>query len=283
MTVVIPARNAGCVLADQLNALLCQSVIPAEVIVVNNRSADNTVEIAQNFVALFVPEGILRVENCLTIGVNNARNAGISKASFEKILICDADDLAHHNWVENMSKCLDDHPLVSGATFPFSDRTSTNDPSAIFVETEPVLPKRSSTLGGIQTGIGCNIGLHKGLWELLGGFDSRINGSLDENEFVYRSAARGVPLYLCPSSKMAYFRNASIKKQFLRSFQHGKNTTFIKRLNPTPSPLNNTATLTSENQQICSKYQLRHFGIKRTMRKLLLLLGSFYGSLKRIH
>jgi glycosyltransferase involved in cell wall biosynthesis len=85
ITVVIPAHNAELFLAQTLESVAQQIAAPAQVIVVDDGSTDNTADIASKFRVDVIrqPSG----------GVAAARNAGIRRAAHPWIAFLDADDL----------------------------------------------------------------------------------------------------------------------------------------------------------------------------------------------
>jgi len=85
VSVVIPAYNAAPHLAATLESVYRQTVRPAEVIVVDDGSADATAEIARSFGA--------RVISLANKGPSAARNAGVQEASGEFVAYLDADDI----------------------------------------------------------------------------------------------------------------------------------------------------------------------------------------------
>jgi glycosyltransferase involved in cell wall biosynthesis len=85
ISVVIPAYNAAHFLPRCLSSVFAQTLQPAEVIVVDDGSTDNTAEIARQLGARVVsrPNG----------GLSAARNTGVCSASSEWVALLDADDL----------------------------------------------------------------------------------------------------------------------------------------------------------------------------------------------
>jgi glycosyltransferase involved in cell wall biosynthesis len=85
ISVVIPAYNAAHFLPRCLASVFAQTLKPAEVIVVDDGSTDNTAALAAELGAKVVsrPNG----------GLSAARNTGIKAASSEWIALLDADDM----------------------------------------------------------------------------------------------------------------------------------------------------------------------------------------------
>lgn len=85
ISVVIPAYNSAAHLPATLQSVFAQSTPPAEVIVVDDGSTDDTAAIARSFGA-----AVLSLANG---GPSAARNAGTKAASGEYIAYLDADDI----------------------------------------------------------------------------------------------------------------------------------------------------------------------------------------------
>ncbi len=85
VSVVIPAYNAARFLPRCLNSVFAQTLQPAEVIVVDDGSSDDSAEIARKLGALVVsrPNG----------GLSAARNTGVRRSSSEWVALLDADDM----------------------------------------------------------------------------------------------------------------------------------------------------------------------------------------------
>lgn len=92
VSIVIPAYNEAARLRACLESIAAQTVAPLEVIVVDNGSTDNTVEIAQSF-------AFVRVCHEPRHGIVHARNTGFDAARGDIIGRIDADTRLFPGWV----------------------------------------------------------------------------------------------------------------------------------------------------------------------------------------
>jgi glycosyltransferase involved in cell wall biosynthesis len=101
ISVVIPAYNAGDQIAALLQALAAQTSLPAQIIVADDGSGDNTADVAEKDGAtvLRLPHG----------GPAKARNAGAAAASVEIIVFIDSDCIPQPDFLEKLTA-----PLKSG-------------------------------------------------------------------------------------------------------------------------------------------------------------------------
>ncbi|MBL1234467.1 MAG: glycosyltransferase family 2 protein [Rhodobiaceae bacterium] len=87
-TIVIPAYNVEEYVADAVTSALAQTAYSFEVLVIDDGSTDNTVDIVNSFV-----DPRLRLISQPNGGLNNARNTGIHEARGKYIGFLDADDM----------------------------------------------------------------------------------------------------------------------------------------------------------------------------------------------
>lgn len=92
LSIVIPAYNEGARLGPtlaQMAAYVIGAGVHAEIVVVDDGSADNTAEIAESGGTSRVPVRVLRHER--NRGKGSAVRTGVLTADGEQILVCDAD------------------------------------------------------------------------------------------------------------------------------------------------------------------------------------------------
>ena len=108
LSVVVPNYNHGEYIAEQLEAILAQSLQPTEIIVIDDCSTDNSVEIIQSFVA---QDNLVRlVCNEENWGVNYSVNKAIEMASGEYVCCCPADDRVLPGFFEQSMVLLAQYP-----------------------------------------------------------------------------------------------------------------------------------------------------------------------------
>lgn len=110
LSIVIPAYNEENHLRDCLDAIAAQTVMPDEVIVVDNNSTDKTVEVALSY-------PFVRIVHEKQQGITHARNAGFNNATCDIIGRVDADNLVITTWVEHV-KSLFVNPEIAAVTGP---------------------------------------------------------------------------------------------------------------------------------------------------------------------
>lgn len=106
LTIVIPVFNEQNHLKACLSAIAAQTVLPDEVIVVDNNSTDNSVALAKQF-------PFVRLLNEKKQGVLYAKNRGFSAARGDIIGRIDADSILPPRWVESVKKFMSDNTFAA--------------------------------------------------------------------------------------------------------------------------------------------------------------------------
>jgi biofilm PGA synthesis N-glycosyltransferase PgaC len=118
--VLIPAYNEEFVIDAALSSILRQSVLPEEIIVVDDSSSDGTAEIARRFQGVSV---VRTPKNTASKG--DALNYGLQYVKSEYTLTMDAD-LTEDNAVEKMVEYMGTQPDLSATcTFILPKNTKT--------------------------------------------------------------------------------------------------------------------------------------------------------------
>ncbi|NDE72185.1 MAG: glycosyltransferase family 2 protein, partial [Actinobacteria bacterium] len=91
VSVVIPTHNSSATIERAVNSVLAQDLLPTELVIVDDCSTDNTVELVRT---IAIPDSIdVKVVRLDTnLGPSAARNAGWNVAGGEFIAFLDSDD-----------------------------------------------------------------------------------------------------------------------------------------------------------------------------------------------
>ena len=99
VSIIVPVYNAGKYLRNILQDLLVQTYKNNEIIVIDDGSTDDSLEIIKEFARLDKRVKVVEIENS---GAANARNIGLELAIGEYIRFVDADDRVPPESIEKM-------------------------------------------------------------------------------------------------------------------------------------------------------------------------------------
>ncbi len=109
ISVIVPCYNQGIYLKETIQSALASTYRPLEIIIINDGSTDDSLELARVLEAQH-PE--VRVLDQANSGVTKARNSGIAAAQGEYILPLDGDDLISNTYIEKGIAVLSMRPEV---------------------------------------------------------------------------------------------------------------------------------------------------------------------------
>ncbi len=99
LSVIIPMYNLGEYIKNTLESIIHQDLTKVEIILIDDGSQDNTVCIAEKFLAPY--SGLeYKIINKSNGGVSSARNMGIAEAKGEYIFFLDGDDYVSDDFIE---------------------------------------------------------------------------------------------------------------------------------------------------------------------------------------
>ncbi|HHV12443.1 MAG TPA: glycosyltransferase family 2 protein [Clostridiales bacterium] len=99
VSVIVPIYNTGKFLRECLDSLVKQIFDDYEIIIINDGSTDDSLEIAREYKA---SHENIRCYNNNKKGVSNARNLGFLKAKGDYIFFCDSDDYVDLSMLDKM-------------------------------------------------------------------------------------------------------------------------------------------------------------------------------------
>ncbi len=134
-SIIIPAYNAAATIVASVRSCLEQTEPPAEVIVVNDGSTDETEALLRETFGDAIR--IIALER--NVGPSAARNAGIAVATGTHMAFQDADDLWHREKLASVAKILSANPEIHFLYHPYTLRSI-----EFSVEAEMMQPQRFS-------------------------------------------------------------------------------------------------------------------------------------------
>lgn len=200
LTVMICAYNAEDTLAEQLTQLAPQiNARNAELLVVDNRSTDNTVQLVSSFMQRIHNLKLVRADR--QQGKAYAMNVGVEAATSPRIAMTDADDIVGEGWVDAMYQGLLESELCTGPM----DMHSLNPERAW--SPVPTWGKEPQ-LGFLPFMSGSNMGFHKSLFLQVGGMPADF-GTGEDIDISWRMQLAG--------GRLKYDENALVRVRYRNS------------------------------------------------------------------
>jgi glycosyltransferase involved in cell wall biosynthesis len=109
VSVYIPCYNGAHYIGACLQALLDQTRVPDEIIVIDDGSTDGTGSVVQGY------PGVILVQFSENRGLSAARNAGVATARHELVASLDADCVAEPDWLAHLVEVMKNVPNIVGA------------------------------------------------------------------------------------------------------------------------------------------------------------------------
>lgn len=100
ISLIIPTYNSQKTILQCIDSILSQSHKNFEIIVVDDGSSDNTIDIVNQ-----IKTNKIKIISQTNMGVSAARNTGLKKASGDYILFVDSDDILEDNCLTRLLSC----------------------------------------------------------------------------------------------------------------------------------------------------------------------------------
>lgn len=117
VSIVVPSYNAGDLLGELIECVICQSFTDWELVIIDDGSLDNTYEVACIF-----EDSRVRVyhRDREPKGAQTCRNLGFAKCRGKYVCFFDADDLISSNCLEQRVRFMESNPNLDFGIFPAS-------------------------------------------------------------------------------------------------------------------------------------------------------------------
>ena len=187
VSVIIPTRNRSALLSQTLRSVLWQQDVDLEVIVVDEASTDDTLDV----VAAFADARIRVIRNAAPAGVAAARNRGAADALGDWLAFVDDDDL----WAPDKLRLQLEEARVLGRDWVYGGAVII-DSDARILRAQPPMPVHA-TVAALRRydaipGGASNVIMRHVTWLSSGPFDTRLRNTEDW-ELYLRLAKLGLP------------------------------------------------------------------------------------------
>ncbi|MDR2057895.1 MAG: glycosyltransferase [Dysgonamonadaceae bacterium] len=209
LSLIVCTYNREKVLGKCLDHLTKQEDLDFELVLVNNKSTDNTDSLIRNFMNKYSHLTVKYfIEN--NQGLSYARNRGINEASGEYLVFLDDDAFAFPDYTRNFKNFIEKHPEFhagGGKILPCWESGQPQWMSKYLLSIVSLLDLGDSVklFTGRSYPIGANMIIEKKLFDRLGLFNvqlGRKGGNLEgaeEKDFFLRTKGAGIPVYYIPN------------------------------------------------------------------------------------
>jgi glycosyltransferase involved in cell wall biosynthesis len=203
VSVVIPTYNRAKLIVNAIESVLAQTHPVREIIVVDDGSTDNTAQVLERYLGAQPRlREIVRYFSQPNQGQSVARNKGVKEASGEWIAFLDSDDQWRPEKLELQLSAL--RKFEGKCQACFTDLQFVNDPHAKSSVFQARGEEKREPMGMVSDSVRLVLDRHqwiKPVWiqtvvtrtdlaRRVGGFDPRIRGYGEDDDFIFRLACK---------------------------------------------------------------------------------------------
>jgi glycosyltransferase involved in cell wall biosynthesis/SAM-dependent methyltransferase len=184
VSVIIPCYNHGKYLDDALNSIFAQDYKNYEIIIIDDKSKDDSVHTAEMLINQYSGYNIKLIKLIENKGQACARNTGINAARGKYIITMDADDKIKPSF---MSKCIQAFDNNKSIDIVYTDVQNFGNDN-IIIPSIDYDPTKLVLFNYITV---CSM-FSKKMWEEVGGYDETLKGfPFEDWEFWLKAAEYG--------------------------------------------------------------------------------------------
>jgi cellulose synthase/poly-beta-1,6-N-acetylglucosamine synthase-like glycosyltransferase len=222
VTIAVPAYQAQDTIEKCLESLLVQDYPPddMEIVIVDNRSTDNTASLVKKYPVKYVHEE--------TRGVCFARNRALRESRGDFIAYTDSDCFAEKDWISQLARAFDDEKIggVGGHVEPYPS----NNLIEQYIAKKEILTQESMFRKKEFSPpffITANVMYRTRILREIGGFDNFFTTAGEDADLSWRVAGAGYKLKLQPNAIVYHKHRSNLRKLCRMMFIYGVGTTAL--------------------------------------------------------
>jgi glycosyltransferase involved in cell wall biosynthesis len=274
VTVVMAMYNAAEFLGEAVSSILTQSYQDYELIVVDDCSRDNSLEIIESF----KDQRIRVIKHSFNVGASVSRNDALAQARGEFVAIMDADDVCGPKRLEHQVAVLEATPMIGFVGCAVYDNI---DAGGAVLHTSHV-PEDNDTIQRELMQRWCffhsSLMFRKSLYELVGGYRKEFEAA-EDHDFILRMLEH-CQAYNLPERLVSYRLNPAglsvVDHQFIDALGEVAIRLAERRRRGDPEDLEGEIT---RSHELCSRHKAvsRRVGVVRNWRNSLYAANRYYG------
>lgn len=222
ISVVVPFYDAEQTLQLCLEAIEAQTVKPGEIILVDNKSEDNSSEIVRKFIS-----EKKRLYKCFwegKKGPSSARNRGYRESKEDVIVFTDSDCIPDEKWIERISQEFEDPDVkaVAGKIKGYLGKSLFDRFHSLFTLKSPEKTVEVNEFTLVSGGFpAANLALRKEVFDAIGGFDESFQFFGEDYDLCARIYAAGFQIIYLPDAIVYHKHRNSLKATWNQGFGFG--------------------------------------------------------------
>lgn len=216
ISVVIPALNEEDSIRQLLEDVLSQTLTPAEIVITDGGSTDQTKDIIEEFITAGAPVKLIRVQKSMP---GRARNLAVAESRCEWIAFTDAGITMNPEWLESLAIKAQENSadVVYGTYEPIINSFFTECAAIAYVP-----PPFESDGGAVRPRSIVSALMRRHAWETAGGFPEHLR-SAEDLLFMNQVEQSGFTSARTSRAKVYWHIQPNFRRTFKRFVEYSRN------------------------------------------------------------
>jgi glycosyltransferase involved in cell wall biosynthesis len=198
VSVVVLVHNSAKTIRKCLEAILSQTHVDFELVIVDDYSQDNTVEIIKSY-----DDARIRIiRNEKNLGIAKSRNVGLRNCKGDLVFFTDSDCIPALTWLQEGVKNIGDFEFITGWT--------------LYETARPSFKHR--VVQGRDSFYTCNLGFKKAALEAIGGFDENFAMWAEDKDVCFRILKNGGKKTYCGTMFVVHQTTLKTAKSEMKNY-----------------------------------------------------------------